>query len=136
MLKLKIVTPEKLLFNGYCKSVTIPGELGEFQILKGHSSILSSIKIGILKFDKTKDLSNDFIKSEKIIILGGFVKIEKNNVDILSNAVILKSEINLKKEKILLQEKLEILSKLDTKNTNEYKKLINMINVSRIKLEL
>jgi F-type H+-transporting ATPase subunit epsilon len=136
MLKLKIVTPTKLFFSGFCKKITIPGECGEFQILEGHSNILSSIKIGILKFDEAKDLSNNSIKNKKIITLGGFIKIEKNNIDILSNAIILKSEINKEKEKSLIKEKTEILLKLNTDNMEKYKKLTNLINISNIKLNL
>ena len=33
MLKLKIVSPERIVFNGEVESVTVPGTAGEFEIL-------------------------------------------------------------------------------------------------------
>ena len=44
MLKLKIISPEKILFNGEVESVTVPGTLGEFEILTSHAPIISSLE--------------------------------------------------------------------------------------------
>ena len=33
MLKLKIISPEKILFNGEVESVTVPGTLGELSLI-------------------------------------------------------------------------------------------------------
>ena len=43
---LEIVTPEKLVFNDKVEDVTLPGTEGEFGVLRGHASLLSSIEIG------------------------------------------------------------------------------------------
>ena len=47
---LEIVTPEKMAFSGKVEEVTIPGTEGEFGVLKGHASLLSSIETGELSF--------------------------------------------------------------------------------------
>ncbi|MBA4396120.1 MAG: ATP synthase F1 subunit epsilon [Syntrophus sp. (in: bacteria)] len=47
---LEIVTPEKMAFNGKIEDVTIPGTEGEFGVLRGHASLLSSIETGELSF--------------------------------------------------------------------------------------
>jgi F-type H+-transporting ATPase subunit epsilon len=43
---LEIVTPEKLVFSEKVEDVTLPGTEGEFGVLRGHASLLSSIEIG------------------------------------------------------------------------------------------
>ena len=51
-LLLEIVTPEKLAFSDQIEEVTIPGTEGEFGVLRGHASLLTSIEIGELSFTK------------------------------------------------------------------------------------
>ncbi len=51
-LMLEIVTPERLAFSGKVEEVTVPGSEGEFGVLRGHASLLSSIQIGELSYTK------------------------------------------------------------------------------------
>jgi F-type H+-transporting ATPase subunit epsilon len=51
-LTLEIVTPEQISFKGVVEEVTIPGTEGEFGVLKGHASLLSSVDVGKLSFTK------------------------------------------------------------------------------------
>ena len=46
MLKLRIVSPEKVIFDGDVKSVTVPGMQGSFQILDNHAAIISALVEG------------------------------------------------------------------------------------------
>ena len=45
-LHLSIVSPEKSIFDGNVKIVTLPGMIGSFSILPGHAPIVSSLKAG------------------------------------------------------------------------------------------
>ena len=49
-LTLEIVTPERIVFKGVVEEVTIPGEEGEFGVLKGHASLLAAVDEGELSF--------------------------------------------------------------------------------------
>lgn len=51
-LMLEIVTPEKMAFSGNIEEVTVPGSEGEFGVLRGHASLLSSVDVGELNFTK------------------------------------------------------------------------------------
>ncbi len=51
-LMLEIVTPESVIFNDKVEEVTIPGSEGEFGVLIGHASLLSSLKFGELNYTK------------------------------------------------------------------------------------
>lgn len=51
---LEILTPSKKVFEGNVLSVTLPGTVGEFQVLFNHAPIISTLEIGRLKV-KTAD---------------------------------------------------------------------------------
>jgi F-type H+-transporting ATPase subunit epsilon len=71
MLTLKIVSPERIEFEGKVESVKVPGMLGNFEILTNHAPIISSLKKGIVEYD-----------GKQLEIMGGFVAVQKNEVSI------------------------------------------------------
>ncbi|GAB6958913.1 hypothetical protein JCM15754A_02480 [Prevotella aurantiaca JCM 15754] len=75
MLVLTIVSPEKILFKGEVENVLVPGELGEFEILKNHAPIISTLVEGRVVYT---------IDSEKktIMVRGGFVEVKRNEVSL------------------------------------------------------
>ena len=75
MLKLKIVSPEKVVFTGDVESVTVPGTLGEFEILVNHAPIISSLEKGRVKY-KTQE------GEQCLEVLGGFVEVKRNEVSL------------------------------------------------------
>jgi len=48
-LKVEIVTPSKIAFEGDVKSITIPGTKGNFQVLFNHAPLMSSFDVGFIK---------------------------------------------------------------------------------------
>lgn len=76
MLKLKIVSPEKIVFDGEIESVVVPGTAGQFEILVNHSPIISSLEKGVVTFVK--------VGGEKVSldVNGGFVSVKKNKVNV------------------------------------------------------
>lgn len=71
MLKLKIVSPEKIEFEGEVESVKVPGMLGNFEILTDHAPLISSLKEGIVEY-----------AGNQLAINGGFVEVQKNVVSL------------------------------------------------------
>lgn len=74
-LKLRIVSPEKVVFNGEVESITVPGVMGEFQILQNHAPLISSLEKGMLVY-------NDSEGVHTMAISGGFVEVQKNTVSV------------------------------------------------------
>jgi F-type H+-transporting ATPase subunit epsilon len=50
---LEILTPDKKVFEGEVTSVTVPGTLGSFQILRGHAPIISTLEDGLVIIKST-----------------------------------------------------------------------------------
>ncbi len=76
MLKLKIVSPEGVAYEGNVESVSVPGSLGQFQILNNHAPIISLLEAGEVIY---KDLAGE----QKVkTVKGGFVEVQQNNVNV------------------------------------------------------
>lgn len=75
MLKLKIISPEKVIFNGEVDSLKVPGIQGSFEILADHAPIISSLVKGDVEY-KGKG------ESKKLSIVGGFVEVKKNEISL------------------------------------------------------
>lgn len=97
-MKLHIITPEHVVFEGEVDAVTVPGKAGEFQMLNNHAPIVSSLDKGTIKiklhsknhidFDNvsgklTKSPANEFVYL--FDVNGGVVEMSNNVVTILAN---------------------------------------------------
>ncbi len=71
MLKLKIVSPEKIEYTGDVERVVVPGTQGQFEILTNHAPIISTLQKGVVEYD-----------GQQLPILGGFVEVQKNEVSL------------------------------------------------------
>ncbi len=75
MLQLKIVSPEKIVYDGEVTSVRVPGTLGSFEILVNHAPIISSLETGVVEYVVGKE-------TRELHISGGFVEVQKNVVSL------------------------------------------------------
>ena len=76
MLQLKIVSPEKVEYDGKAESVTVPGALGNFEILTNHAPIISSLIDGVVEYVTEKG------EKFQITVTGGVVSVQKNEVSL------------------------------------------------------
>ena len=75
MLKLRIVSPEKVVYDGPIESIKVPGSLGSFEILDKHAPIISSLTNGVVEYKNNGGVHN-------LNIEGGFVEVKKNEVSL------------------------------------------------------
>lgn len=76
MLKLKIVSPEKIEFEGEVNSVLVPGTMGQFEILVNHAPTISSLDKGKVVYALPDG------EKKSLSITGGFVEVQKNVVSL------------------------------------------------------
>ena len=74
-LHLVIVSPERIVFDGMAESVTLPGELGEFQVLSDHAPLISSLVAGEGKYVIGKE-------TQVLQITEGFVEVRNNQISV------------------------------------------------------
>jgi len=94
---LEIITPAKLAFSESVKSVTVPGTLGEFQVLLNHAPLISTFEIGRIKVVKEDDSVLYYATG------GGTIEVLNNKVLILADSIEPIEEIDLGRAKNALE---------------------------------
>ena len=88
---LEVVTPDKSVVSEEAQIVVAPGEYGEFGVLIGHTSFLTTLKIGMLRF---KDSGG----GERLVFVnGGFAEVLPYKVTILAESAERRREIDVER---------------------------------------
>ena len=80
--KLEIISPEKVIFSGDTWMVTLPSYEGDMSILKHHISIITFLRPGIIKVEKSeKNFEEFFVEdgtieyfNDSLVVLSASVK--------------------------------------------------------------
>ncbi len=75
MLKLRIVSPERVVYDGEAERVNVPGILGNFEILQHHAPIISALQDGKVVYVNTEG-------DHELEVHGGFVEVQKDRVSL------------------------------------------------------
>ncbi len=86
---LEVVTPQKAVVSEEIEIVVAPGSEGEFGALKGHTTFLSSLKTGSLRY---KDAAG---KEHFLFINGGFAEVLPDKVTILAESAERRRDIDV-----------------------------------------
>ena len=87
-ISLKVLAPNKNVYQGEAEEVILPSTTGQLGVLPGHISLVTAIDIGVLRLRKDSKWSS-------IALMGGFAEIESNEVIVLVNSAEIGSEINI-----------------------------------------
>jgi F-type H+-transporting ATPase subunit epsilon len=88
---LEVVTPQKSVVSEEVEIVVAPGSEGEFGALKGHTTFLTSLKLGTLRY---KDADG---KERYVFINGGFAEVLPNKVTILAESAERRKDIDIER---------------------------------------
>jgi F-type H+-transporting ATPase subunit epsilon len=88
-LLLEIVTPQKAVVSEEGQMVVAPGSEGEFGVLRGHTTFLTSLNIGTLRY---KDANS---QERYLFINGGFAEILPDKVTILAESAERRRDIDI-----------------------------------------
>ncbi|MDG4945024.1 F0F1 ATP synthase subunit epsilon [Weeksellaceae bacterium KMM 9713] len=96
-LKLQIITPEYVIFDGEVDSVIVPGKMGQFQMLENHAAIVSTLEAGKIEIhthttefvdynneDGMLEMSPSDSKVMFLPVNGGIVEMNNNKCIILA----------------------------------------------------
>ena len=71
MLKLRIIAPDRMVFEGDVESVTLPGTVGSFTVLDRHAPIISSLENGKITY-------RDANGQTEVTVRSGFAEVRSN----------------------------------------------------------
>lgn len=77
-LTLKVITPDKTVWNDKVEEIVLPSTTGQLGILSGHAPLLSALDIGVMRIRPGKEW-------KAIALMGGFAEVENNEVKVLVN---------------------------------------------------
>ena len=90
---LEVVTPQKVIVSEEAEMVVAPGSEGEFGVLKGHTTFLTSLNIGTLRYKDAKG------KERYLFINGGFAEVLPDKVTILAESAERRKDIDVDRAK-------------------------------------
>lgn len=73
---LEIISPQEVVFRGETSSVTLPGELGSFTVLRNHASLISVLVKGDIVYKSSDGTDHSFP------IKGGLADVDHNVVSV------------------------------------------------------
>ncbi|EAJ6141471.1 F0F1 ATP synthase subunit epsilon [Campylobacter lari] len=82
LISLEIITPLGMIYQGDARLVVLPGSEGEFGVLKGHASLISSLKAGIIDIEKSDSTH------ELVAIDSGHAKVSETKVSVLAKGAV------------------------------------------------
>lgn len=106
-LKIRVIAPDRTVWNADAEEVILPSSTGQLGILTGHIPLLTALDIGVMRVRVEKDWI-------PIVLLGGFAEIENNVITILVNGAEEGSEINIDNAQTNLQEAISMLTEAET----------------------
>jgi len=79
-LKIRVITPDKIVWNTPAEEVILPSTTGQLGILSSHAPLITALEIGVLRV-KLED------SWKSMVLLGGFAEVENDEITILVNGV-------------------------------------------------
>lgn len=127
---LEVVTPDKAVVSEEAQIVVAPGEYGEFGVLIGHTSFLTTLKIGMLRY---KDSGG----AERIVFVnGGFAEVLPDKVTILAESADRRRDIDMDRAKAALKRAEERLAEVSRREDFNFRRAEIALQraVTRIKI--
>ena len=87
-IRLRVVTPTRLVLDEEVDEVTAPGELGEFGVLPDHIAFLSTLVPGVLTYKQGA-------RTQTLAVSGGYAEVLDNVMTVLATAAEFPSEIDV-----------------------------------------
>ncbi len=73
---LNIISAQSIVFTGEVKSVTLPGEMGRFTVLRDHASLISTLSRGEISYTDADGAEH------KAPVEGGIVSVDNNVISV------------------------------------------------------
>lgn len=89
-LTVRVVSPDKTVWDAVAEEVVLPSTTGQLGILSGHAPLLTALDTAVMRVRPNKN--QDWVA---IALMGGFAEVENDEVTILVNGAERGDKINL-----------------------------------------
>ncbi len=90
-INLEVVTPDKSVVSDEAQMVVAPGEYGEFGVLPGHTTFLTTLQVGMIRY--TDQGGNERV----VFVNGGFAEVMLNTVTVLAESAERRKDIDVER---------------------------------------
>ena len=111
---LRVLSPDKSVFDGVADEVILPSTSGQMGILTGHVSMLTALDDGVLRVRE----GNTW---QSIALMGGFAEVDANEVTVLVNGAELAGNIDSAKAERELDAAIQAAAAFDNQPTSTAK---------------
>ena len=80
-LTVRVISPDKTVWDAEADEVVLPSTTGQLGILSGHAPLLTALDIGVMRVRANKNAN-----WQAIALLGGFAEVDADEVTVLVNA--------------------------------------------------
>lgn len=126
-LELQIVTPDRLIVHEQVDEVEIPGSLGYFGVLPGHTPMLASLAVGELWYRKGQD-------KLYLSIAFGFAEVLPDRVTILARLAERAEDIDIERAELARRRAEERLAQ--SKSDIDYERARTALSKSLMRLQV
>ncbi|YAI82885.1 MAG: ATP synthase F1 subunit epsilon [cyanobacterium endosymbiont of Rhopalodia sterrenbergii] len=86
-LQVRVITPDKTVWNDAVEEVILPSTSGQLGILSGHAPLLTALDIGVMRIRPGKNWKN-------LVIMGGFAEVDHDILKVLVNSAEVDDDIS------------------------------------------
>jgi F-type H+-transporting ATPase subunit epsilon len=113
---LEVVTPDRSVVSEEAQIVVAPGEYGEFGVLIGHTSFLTTLKTGMVRY---KDSGG----SERVVFVsGGFSEVLPKKVTILAESAERRKDIDVERARAAMKRAEERLAEASRREDIDFRR--------------
>jgi F-type H+-transporting ATPase subunit epsilon len=128
-IKLKIITPEKTVYEGVINQITLPVSDGEVTILPNHRSYIASLKSGEICLGVGKE---DIC----IAVSGGFIEFDRNSLVVLADTAERAEEIDIKRAEEARKRAEELKKEKIEMDDGEYARVAAVIEKELVRIKV
>lgn len=83
--QIDVVSAEELIYSGQARFVALPGESGELGILPGHTPLITRIKPGAVRIERSDGSATE---DDFVFVAGGVLEVQPKHVTVLADTAI------------------------------------------------
>ena len=96
-INLEVVTPDKSVVSDEAQMVVAPGAYGEFGVLPGHTTFLTTLQVGMIRY---KDQGGN---ERLVFVNGGFAEVMLNTVTVLAESAERRKDIDVERARAAMK---------------------------------